>query len=326
MIQNSRETPETSGQRSVYIRLSLTDNCNLRCLYCNPQGCKIKEHALPLNNSEIIELLQIIDALIPIRKLRLTGGEPLLRVELIRLIARLRENLPNIELTLTTNGINLSQHAKSLKSAGLDRVNVSLDSPRRDRYRLITGADALCQVVEGIQALNSAGFAGTKINTVLLRTYNGDHLAELVELASSLGCEPRFIELMPIGPGQGLYSNEHLSAAEALEILKKNYPSVHPIGVQGTAMRYSLTNGKIIRNLGIIAAVSRPFCSTCDRLRLDSFGMLFTCLRQDNGESLAKELREGNREGLRHRIAAIIEAKKPMRQSWPDRRMAIIGG
>lgn len=250
----------------------------------------------------------------------------MLRVELVRLVAQIREQLPNLELSLTTNGIHLAKRAESLKSAGLDRVNVSLDSPRQDRCRLITGGDALFNVVEGVQALQRAGFKGTKLNAVLLRTLNGDHLAEIVEFASELDCEPRFIELMPIGPGLELYSKQHLSAAEALEILKINYPQINPLGVQGTAARYSLTDGKNIRTLGIIAAVSQPFCSTCNRLRLDAFGRLFTCLRQDDGEPLANELREGDHERLSRRIAAIIEGKKPMRQSWPDRRMAAIGG
>ena len=324
--QNSSEVTQFVPRMSVYMRLSLTNHCNLRCLYCNPQECSRIDHAIPLKNVEIIELLRAIDTLAPIRKLRLTGGEPLLRFELIELIAQIREQLPSLELTLTTNGICLAQHAKNLKSAGLDRVNVSLDSTRQDRYRLIAGGDALGKVVKGIQALHHAGFTGTKVNTVLLRTFNGDHLAELVEFASELGCEPRFIELMPIGPGLKLYPHEYLPAADAIEILQKNYPDVHPLGIQGTARRYRLTDGNTVRTIGLITGVSHPFCSTCDRLRLDAFGRLFTCLRLDQGESLTKELREGDQERLRRRIVAIIDAKKPMQESWPDRRMAAIGG
>lgn len=312
--------------RPVYLRISLTERCNLRCRYCRPQG-GVPEPQGRLSATQFLQLVRSIHTVAPLAKVRLTGGEPLLFHGLGSLVAELRLLLPETTLGLTTNGILLQARAARLRRAGLDRINVSIDSDRPQSYRQITGGGDLACVERGLEAARQAGFLRLKLNTVLLRSTNARQLPQMVRLARRHDCELRLIELMPLGPGAALFEREYLPAAEALELLKRNF-ELHALPHQGgAARRYLLRDARGFElRLGIISPVSRPFCGGCNRLRLDSRGLLHGCLRRSSNEDLRGPLLAHDDQQLRRRVAAVIQTKDPKQQNWPSRPMAAIGG
>jgi cyclic pyranopterin phosphate synthase len=311
---------------SAYLRLSVTDRCNLRCLYCRRDG---DGPTVPRDDTlRYEETLDLVDALhdaIPLRKIRITGGEPLVRAELPTLVAGLRARLPHAELCLTTNGTLLARHARALRAAGLDRINVSFDSTDPTRFADLTQGGSLAHVLAGVRAARDAGFAGTKVNAVLLRSINGARLAQLVRAADDHDCELRFIELMPVGDGAQLFDREYLSADDALARLNRTFEHVADGGMNGTARRHRFRDGDHEITVGFITSVSHPFCRTCDRLRLDCRGRLFTCLRCSEGTDLMTPLRRGDRGELERRIRVQLPAKTPA-EGWPGHHMVAIGG
>ena len=229
---------------SLYLRLSVTDQCNLRCAYCRParagQPSRQDRDAGRLSREHIVRASVLANEVLPLRKLRFTGGEPLLREDLTEIVADAHNALPETKLALTTNGVRLAQLAAPLHRAGLDALNISLDTLDPERFRALTGAHALDRVLDGIAAARKAGFDPIKLNAVLLRHVNGDQLADLVRLASRFGAELRFIELMPNGAGAALHPSAYLSAQQALEDLKTHFRYEGALGRTGTASRQPL--------------------------------------------------------------------------------------
>jgi cyclic pyranopterin phosphate synthase len=257
----------------------------------------------------------------------LTGGEPLLRSDLIGLVGALRERLPWADLALTTNGTRLAGQARSLRDAGIRALNVSLDAPDADGFAALAGRAAFGDVVAGLEAARTAEFNRLKINAVLLRSTNRGCLSDLVRLGVHHGCdEVRFIELMPLGPAARIYDAERVRADEAFDELRRELRYLGPLGRAGTALRhrFALDDGREIV-IGLIAPVSRPFCSGCDRLRLDPRGRLHACLREEAGVELAPLLAR-DRGVLESAIRGVLDDKKRAGARWPERAMMAIGG
>ncbi|MFH0902166.1 MAG: radical SAM protein [Pseudomonadota bacterium] len=315
---------------STYLRVSVSDRCNLGCHYCAPRQRTGGEcHAL--TDDELLGLIAAIDETVAIRKIRITGGEPLLRPGLPELIERIHWLLPASQIGLTTNGTLLGGLASDLRRAGVESVNISLDTPDPAKLAALTGRDMLGSILQGLAAARAAGFSPIKINAVLLRTFNGPHLADLVRLAAQNGCEIRFIELMPLGAAASMFDAEYVSAGEALECLRRSFAYVGPLPDTSTARRHLLRDGTQEIAIGLIAPVSQPFCSACDRLRLDCRGRLHACLRRNSGVDVAGLLAGArgagaDRRAIRSRIEAVLASKWPVAEAWPRRSMATIGG
>lgn len=314
---------------SLYLRLSVTDQCNLRCAYCRPAregDGSATDHAERLSRAQIVRAVALADEVLPLRKLRFTGGEPLLRDDLVEIVRDVRKGVPRAKLALTTNGVRLAQLASPLRRAGLDALNVSLDTLDRDRFRALTGAPALDRVLEGLRAARAAGFDPIKLNAVLLQGVNGDQLAQLVRLASHFGAELRFIELMPNGAGAALHPKAYLSARQALEQLQSSLRYEGELGRSGTATRHRFRDGDRIVVVGFITPVSEPFCHGCDRLRLDACGRLFGCLRSSHQAPLAPDLVAGDDEAVRQAFRIMLDRKSGLARRWMKRHMVAIGG
>lgn len=276
----------------TYLRVSVTDLCNLRCRYCMPEGVCQMRHEDILSFEEIVEIVSAA-AELGVRKVRITGGEPLVRrgcVDLVRMVAA----IPRIgEVDMTTNGVLLARDAAALKAAGLKRVNISLDSLDPEKYKDITGGGDLKAAVAGIKAAFDAGLTPVKINTVLIGGFNDDEIPAFVELTRRYPVELRFIELMPMG---GQFGKEaYVPGSRVLEMV----PALAPISQDGgVAQLYRLPDGK--GRVGLISPLSRHFCGTCNRLRLTSEGNLKPCLHSDqeilvrgkHGQELQDTLKE----------------------------------
>ena len=292
------------------LRLSLIDMCNLRCDYCMPEEDYVwlpREDVL--SEEEIVRIVESFTEL-GVDKVRLTGGEPLMRRETERVVERLAR-IPQIrDLSLTTNGVLLARHAERLKRAGLHRVTVSLDTLRRDRFRQLTRRDQLDQVIEGIEAAGRAGFEGLKINSVVMRDYNDDELIDLIEFGKATGAEIRFIEYMDVGGATHWSMETVVSRREILERLETHYGTIQHLSENGTAPaeRFGLPDGTVF---GIIASTTEPFCSTCDRSRITADGVWFLCLYAESGIDLRTPLREG---------ASAEEIQRLIADVWTGRR------
>jgi cyclic pyranopterin phosphate synthase len=281
------------------LRISVIDRCDLRCNYCMPE----EEYAW-LPKEDILsfdELERLADAFVRlgVTRLRLTGGEPLLRAGLADLVARLARN-PRVEdLAMTTNGTRLARCAEELHRAGLRRVTISLDSLRRERFQALTRRDTLDQVLAGVRA--AAGFAGLKINTVVMRGFNDDELVDLLEFGREVGAEVRFIEYMDVGGATHWTRSEVVSRAEMLEGLESYYGRIEPEEKPDTAPadRFFLPDGTCF---GIVASVTEPFCKSCDRSRITADGVWHLCLYARGGVDLKQILRNGSREILEETI------------------------
>ena len=313
---------------SFYLRLSVTDRCNFACRYCRAAGADAVENARRvLDYESLLALVGRIAHSVPLRKVRITGGEPLVRRDLPVFVSALRALLPEAELCLTSNGSLLRRYADDLRRAGLDRVNVSIDSADPERFAALTrGALTVDRVLDGIRAAQEAGLGPIRLNSVLMRSYNGTHLPELVRTAARHDAELRFIELMPIGEAMHLPKEEYLSGEEALERLKRSFTYVRALREGGTATRHLLRDGTRDIKVGFITSVSHPFCARCDRLRLDSRGRLFSCLRREVGYDLATPLLDGRIDDVDDHIRHIAASKRLPAESWPERDMSAIGG
>ena len=292
------------------LRLSVTDRCNLRCSYCMPE----EEYAwLPrgdiLTFEEVKRLIDVF-ADLGVDKVRLTGGEPLLRRDLSRLV-RMIASEPRIrDLAITTNGILLAQEARALRDAGLHRVTVSVDTLRPERFLALTRRDSFHQVLEGIETVRAMDWAGLKLDTVVMRGVNDDELVDLLEFARKASAELRFIEYMDVGGATRWSMDKVLSRAEMLERLSAHYGRIEPIVEESSAPadRYRLPDGFVF---GIISSTTAPFCSACDRSRLTADGQWLLCLYATTGLDLRKPLRDG---ATRDELASLI------RSAWQGRR------
>jgi cyclic pyranopterin phosphate synthase len=321
------------GRVIDYLRISVTDRCNERCQYCMPEGYTgWAQKADHLSGAEIVRIAEAACG-IGFRKFRLTGGEPLLRHDIVE-IAEGIWNLPGVEtLGISTNGTLLERHAGGLKRAGVRALNVSLDALSPERYRRITGGD-VARVLSGIEAALAEGFEVVKINTVLMRGVNEDELWPIVQFASGRGIPVRFIELMPVSSADVLERDRFLSVREAMDILG-GFGSLEPLPDyrpgNGPARYYG--HSAAAAKLGFIGAVTTPdFCGNCNKLRLTADGRLRPCLGRHGELDLRGVLRrEGG--GARSLQEALLEAirNKPETHDFnacyePGRPMTAIGG
>lgn len=284
---------DTYGRPLRSLRISVTDRCNLRCEYCMPQEDYVWLERSELLSFEEISQLARVFASNGVEKLRLTGGEPLLRRDLHRLVSLL-VTVPGIrDLALTTNGLKLAEHAKALRQAGLQRVTVSLDTLRPERFAALTRRTGHDRVLAGIAAARDAGFEAIKINSVIVRGFNEDELSDLLECGRRLNAQIRFIEYMDVGGATRWSSRQVFSAAEILESLSDRYGPIAPLPAEDPAApaeQYLLGDGL---KFGIISSTTRPFCGTCDRARIAADGMFFRCLYARDGTDLKNLLRQG---------------------------------
>jgi cyclic pyranopterin phosphate synthase len=274
------------------LRLSVTDRCNLRCQYCMPE-----DEYVWLPRQDILsfeEMAGLVDVFgdLGVDKVRLTGGEPLLRKDLDRLVAMLAANRRIQDLAITTNGVLLAEQAPALRAAGLHRVTVSLDTLRPERFKALTRRDTHARVIEGIEAVHGTGWSNLKIDTVVIRGVNDDELLDLIEYGRRVDAEVRFIEYMDVGGATTWSMDRVVSRAEMLLTLEGRYGRIEPIveRTSAPADRFRLPDGAIF---GIISSTTNPFCQSCDRSRLTADGKWYLCLYAAQGIDLGRALRRG---------------------------------
>jgi GTP 3',8-cyclase len=309
------------------LRVSVTDRCNLRCRYCMPEEDYVWLPREELLTFEEITALVGIFSELGVEKVRLTGGEPLLRHDLDLLVRLLAENPRIKDLALTTNGVLLAEQARALGAAGLHRVTVSLDTLRPERFKTLTRRDAHAQVLEGIRAARAASLASLKIDAVILRGENDDELVGLVEFGKEVGAEVRFIEYMDVGGATFWSMDKVFSRRDILAALARRYGRIEPVAEDSSAPaeRFLLPDGTVF---GIIASTTTPFCRQCDRSRLTADGLWFLCLYALNGTDLRKPLRSGaSREEIRSAILSTWQRRNDRgaeeRKSLGTRRVLI---
>jgi cyclic pyranopterin phosphate synthase len=273
------------------LRLSVTDRCNLRCSYCMPEAEYVWLPREDILHFEEIEALVDIFTLLGVDKIRLTGGEPLLRRGVTDLVARLARRPAIRDLAMTTNGVLLDTHADGLKAAGLHRLTVSLDTLRADRFKTLTRFDELDRVQSGI-AKAAPLFPGIKIDTVVIRGVNDDELAPLLEYGRGHGAEVRFIEYMDVGGATHWSMERVVSRQQMLAALESRYGPIEPVveNTSAPADRFRLPDGLVF---GIISSTTAPFCEDCDRSRLTADGLWYLCLYAPTGTDLRAALRSG---------------------------------
>jgi GTP 3',8-cyclase len=274
------------------LRISVTDRCNMRCRYCMPAQSYVWLPRDSILSFEEIDRLVGIFLELGVEKVRLTGGEPLLRQDLPTLVAQLRRHDGLRDIALTTNGILLARHAAELRRAGLNRVTISLDTLRPDRMLEFARSGRHADVLEGIAAAQQAGLNPIKLNVVVIRGYNDDELSELVEFARQYRAEVRFIEYMDVGGATEWSMGQVVGRSEILARLERHYGPVEPVRLSdwAPAERFRLSDGT---RFGVIASTTAPFCRTCDRSRLTADGTWLLCLYGENGLDLRDPLRSG---------------------------------
>jgi cyclic pyranopterin phosphate synthase len=292
---------DTFGHRAVDLRVSLTDRCNLRCTYCMPaEGLPWLPKPELLTDGEIVRLVRIAVTDLGVTEVRFTGGEPLLRPGVVGIVAACADLLPRPELSVTTNGIGLARTAQALREAGLDRVNVSLDTLDPETFHTLTRRDRLADVISGLAAAEAAGLRPVKINTVLMRGVNDHEAADLLGWCLERGYELRFIEQMPLDAQHGWDRSTMVTAAEILARLGERFAlTPEPDERRGAAPAerwlvdgFTAPDGGPAR-VGVIASVTRPFCRACDRTRLTADGQIRNCLFATEETDLRAALRGG---------------------------------
>lgn len=326
------------GRVARTLRVSLTDRCTLRCRYCLPaEGLTWLPTDEVLTDDEVLRLVRIAVERLGVRRVRLTGGEPLLRPGLEAIVARIAAlrapdgSRPRV--ALTTNGVSLARKADALAAAGLDRVNVSLDTLDRERYAALTRRDRLPDVLAGLEAARRAGLTPIKVNTVLLRGVNDDEAVPLLRWAAAEGYRLRFIEQMPLGPAEEWDRTQLVTAQEILDRLAAEVELV-PLAAQrrGSAPAEMWRVAGTDAEVGVIASVSRPFCGACDRVRLTAEGHVRHCLFATSETDLRTPMRAGADDTEIVRLWAAAVADKPASGIGqgllvpPDRLMSAIGG
>ena len=318
------------------LRVSLTDRCNFRCFYCLPHGePPIAPKEQMLSYEEIDYVCEIFVSL-GIEKLRLTGGEPMLRRDIetiIKKLSRLKSSGLR-DLALTTNGYYLPERAQSLKDAGLDRVTISLDSLKRDVFKRMTGVDVLDKVLAGIAAAKEAGLEPIKINAVIVRGHNEDEVADFAAFAREYDVKMRFIEFMPLDSGHEWLRADVVSGKEIRDRISERFPLARVEVARGseTSSRYRFADGAP-GEIGIIAPVTEAFCGACSRIRLTADGQIRTCLFSTVEHSLRDVVRGGaSRDEIIDYIRSVVLKKEPRHFIndpgfvAPSRTMSFIGG
>jgi GTP 3',8-cyclase len=326
---------DTYGRVATDLRVSLTDRCNLRCAYCMPaEGLDWLPKPQLLTDDEIVRLIRIGVEKLGIREVRFTGGEPLLRRGLAGIVARAAALRPRPDLSITTNGIGLARTAGALRDAGLDRVNVSLDTLRPETFSELTRRDRLSDVLGGMAAAAAAGLVPVKVNSVLMRGINDTEARDLLRFCLAHGYELRFIEQMPLDAQHGWRRSSMVTAEEIVGDLGAEF-TLTPEGPdrRGSAPAETfLVNGGPAR-VGVIGSVTRPFCGSCDRVRLTADGQVRNCLFAREESDLRGPLRDGaSDDELASRWRQAVAAKLPGHGIndpaflQPDRPMSAIGG
>src|SRR6266581_2127560 len=327
---------DSYGRAIRDLRVSLTDRCNFRCFYCLPHGeppIAPKEQML---SYEEIEYVCDIFVDLGIEKIRLTGGEPMMRRDIEQIIFKLSslKDKGLRDLALTTNGYFVPHRAHSLKEAGLDRITISLDSLKRDVFRQMTGVDVLDRVLEGIVAAKNGGLQPIKINAVIVRSHNEDEVADFAAFAREHDVMMRFIEFMPLDSGHEWSREDVVSGREIRERIHARFPLVPLEAPRGseTASRYRFADGAP-GEIGIIAPVTEPFCGACSRIRLTADGQIRTCLFSTVEHSLRDVVRDGaSRAEIIDFIEGVVMKKEPRHFIneptfvAPSRSMSFIGG
>ncbi|TCK20129.1 GTP 3',8-cyclase MoaA [Pseudonocardia endophytica] len=325
---------DTFGRVATDLRISLTDRCNLRCTYCMPaEGLDWMPRSEQLTDDELVRLIGVAVHELGVEELRFTGGEPLLRKGLENVLAASAALRPRPDISLTTNGIGLARRARALASAGVNRLNVSLDTLRQDRFATITRRDRISDVLDGLRAARDAGLAPVKINSVLLRGVNDDEACDLLEFALEHGYQLRFIEQMPLDAQHGWKRTSMVTAGEIMDLLSARFTlTEHPEDRGGAPAEKFVVDGGP-QTVGIIASVTRPFCGACDRTRLTADGQVRTCLFAHTETDLRAMLRRGAPD---HEIADVWRDAMWGKRAGhgiddpgflqPDRPMSAIGG
>ena len=328
---------DTFGRVHKDLRVSLTDRCNLRCTYCMPNDFA---DWLPgpelLSTDELMLVLEVATSL-GIDGVRLTGGEPLLRADVVDVVRRITALPTPPRISVTTNGLKLVKLAQQLRDAGLERVNVSLDTLDRDRFTALTFRDRFDDVLAGIKAAQSAGLAPVKVNSVLMRGVNDDEAPALLRRALDEGWRLRFIEQMPLDPSGIWLRSTMITADDIFEMLSAHH-TLTPVPSRGSAPAEEFYVDGGPETVGIIASVTRPFCAACDRLRLTSDGQLRNCLFARDELDLRAALRDESldpdavRVEVERRLRLVVKDKLPghgindLNFIQPTRPMSAIGG
>jgi len=326
---------DSFGRIATDLRVSLTDRCNLRCAYCMPpEGLDWLPSPELLTDHEVVRLIRVAVELLGIREVRFTGGEPLLRRGLPGIIARTAELRPRPEISLTTNAIGLERAARALRAAGLDRINVSLDTLRPETFRKLARRDRLPDVLDGLAAAAEAGLVPVKVNAVLMRDLNDDEAVPLLRFCLDHGYELRFIEQMPLDAQHGWKRSEMVTAGEIFAALGEEFTLTpdDPARRGSAPAETFLVDGGPAR-VGVIGAVTRPFCGTCDRVRLTADGQVRNCLFARTESDMRGPLRAGASDAeladsWRRAVAVKLPGHGINDPSFlqPDRPMSAIGG
>lgn len=322
------------GRVATDLRISLTDKCNLRCTYCMPaEGLPWLPKAELLTDDELVRLARIAVELLGVEEIRFTGGEPLLRPGLPGILQQITALQPRPQTALTTNGLGLSKMARALKDAGLDRVNISLDTLDRQRFHDLTRRDRFADTIAGIEAAADAGLTPVKINSVLMRGVNEDEAPQLLRWCVDRGYELRFIEQMPLDGGHVWDRQQMITAEEILRSLQDHFELTPDPAHRGAAPAETwLVDGGPIR-VGVIGSVTRPFCGDCDRTRLTADGQVRNCLFAVEESDLRAPLRAGASDAeIADRWRTAMFGKRPGHGIddpsflQPARPMSAIGG
>ncbi|MEZ6133204.1 MAG: GTP 3',8-cyclase MoaA [Planctomycetaceae bacterium] len=330
----SRRLIDAFGRVHNNLRISVTDRCNIRCFYCMPPDqVEFMPRAELLSFEEIERVVQIATTL-GINRIRLTGGEPLVRRDLHRLVARLVAVPGIVDIGLTTNGVLLAEQAQPLRDAGLQRLNISLDALDPEVFRRVTRRDSYDKVIAGIQAARDAGFSPIKINAVSVKGLTEDQIIPFAELARDTDTEVRFIEFMPLDADSQWQRDKVLFAADIMAILEAKFGTLRPVmssSPNAPASDFEFADGR--GRIGMIASVSQPFCNSCNRFRLTAEGKLRNCLFSMEETDVRGLLRGGGSDrDIADAMVASIAAKKAGHLIntpdfvQPDRPMYSIGG
>jgi GTP 3',8-cyclase len=333
-LTDTRPLVDQYGRTATDLRVSLTDRCNLRCSYCMPaEGLDWLPGPDVLTDDEVVRLIRVAVSHLGVDEIRFTGGEPLIRRGFPEIVTRTAELEPRPTISVTTNGIGLERTAVALAQAGLDRVNVSLDTIRPDTFRTITRRDRFDDVVRGLAAARHAGLTPVKVNAVLLRGVNDDQAPELLAWCMEHGYDLRFIEQMPLDAQHGWSREQMVTADEIFAALESAYVLTSHPDVRGSAPAELFLVDGGPATVGVIASVTRPFCGDCDRVRLTADGQVRNCLFAREESDLRTALRAGaDDDTIAERWRRAMWTKRPGHGIddasflQPARPMSAIGG
>jgi cyclic pyranopterin phosphate synthase len=322
---------DSFGRNIHYLRISLTDKCNMRCVYCMPEEMVFRPTAELMSRGECLRLVRLFVDL-GVDKVRLTGGEPTVHPDLIPIVRGIRD-LGVHRISMTTNGLRLAELARPLKEAGLERVNVSVDTLNPEKFRRITRWGKLDAVMAGVHAAEAAGLTPLKINAVIARGYNDDEVAGLAALTLTHRWQVRYIEMMPFGEVAAFAQNSVVSQEEIMHLIEAELGALEPIDggrLDGEARLYRLQGA--LAAIGFISTVTNPFCAACTRVRLTADGKLRLCLLRDDEGDLLTPLRAGASDDELKTLIRNLIWRKPWGHGLPDgvipigRVMSQIGG